>query len=227
MKPYLAVAILSIIVLGCNSGSSDQSETSNQNGLENNCEVSGSVQTTVFDGSTILIDVPNTQLRVDPLRQFFVENIGSNYIDVSGLGWGWLITGSLRWTGELNLDPLIGLESGIQHTARIFYELNTGDLNGLVFVPEEPIDTQGTISATLRSEYRSGNSLLRTRYGFGLLPDHIQTSTEVFIDWRYNNATNEIIFEGVGSLDLGESSQDGWEANPVVTICLGADVLPF
>lgn len=47
------------------------------------------------------------------------------------------------------------------------------------------------------------------------------------MDWRYNNATNEIIFEGVGSLELGESSQDGWEANPVVSICLGADVPPY
>jgi hypothetical protein len=67
---------------------------------------------------------------------------------------------------------------------------------------------------------------LRTRYAFGLLPDYIQTSTDVAMDWRYIADTNEIIFEGVGSLDLGEPSQEGWEANPVVSICLGADVVP-
>jgi hypothetical protein len=48
---------------------------------------------------------------------------------------------------------VVGLESGVQHTARIFYELDTGDLTGLVFVPVEPVASQGTISATLRSEY--------------------------------------------------------------------------
>ena len=67
---------------------------------------------------------------------------------------------------------------------------------------------------------------MRTRYAFGLLPDYIQTSTEVTMDWRYIAATNEIMFDGVGSLDLGESSYEGWEANPVVSICLGAVVVP-
>ena len=80
-----------MIVSGCNSGASDQPETSNQNVLEDNCEVSGSVQTTVFDGSSTFIDVPNTQLHVDSSRQFFEKDLGSNYIDVSGLGRGWFI----------------------------------------------------------------------------------------------------------------------------------------
>jgi hypothetical protein len=121
---------------------------------------------------------------------------------------------------------VVGLESGVQHTARIFYEFDTGELTGLVFVPVEPVATNGTISATLRSEYWSGGALLRTKYGFGLFYDYIRTSTEVTMDWRYIADTNEIIFGGVASLDVGEASHEGWEANPVVYICLGAAVEP-
>ena len=216
-----------MIVFGCNSGSNDQSGATNQNGLEDNCEVSGSIQTTISDESTTFTDVPNTPLGVDPSRQFFEEDLSSNYINVSGLGWGWLVSGSLRWTGELTLDSVIGLESRQPHNARIFYELNTGDLSGLVFVPGEPQDSQGTISATLTSEYRTGISNLRTRYSLGPYPDYIQTSSQVIMDWRYIAATNEILFEGIGYLDLGELNQEGWKVNPVVSVCLGADVMPY
>ena len=42
--------------------------------------VSGSVQTTVFDGSSLTTDVPSAPLRVDPERQIFDEDLGSTYI---------------------------------------------------------------------------------------------------------------------------------------------------
>mgnify|MGYP003987587961 CR=1 FL=1 len=89
------------------------------------------------------------------------------------------------------------------------------------------LDSQGTISATLTSEYRSGLSLPRTRYSLGPYPDYIQTSSQVIMDWRYIAATNEILFEGIGYLDLGELNQEGWKVNPVVSVCLGADVIPY
>jgi|GEM_PF-3539640 hypothetical protein len=47
------------------------------------------------------------------------------------------------------------------------------------------------------------------------------------MDWRYIAATNEILFEGIGYLDLGELNQEGWKVNPVVSVCLGADVIPY
>lgn len=229
MKTYLALAVLSVFVFGCDSGSSDQDGFPDgpQDGPVANCEVSGSVQTTVSDGSAKFIDVPDTPLDVDPSRQFFWENLSATYIDVPGLGPVWSVSGSLRWTGELTLDSVIGLESGQPHNARIFYELKTVDLNGLVFLPAEPQDSQGTISATLTSEYRTASTVLRTRYSLSLLPDYIQTSSQATVDWRYVAATNEIQFEGIGSLDLGELNQVGWIANPVVSVCLGADVFPF
>lgn len=221
MKTYLALAFLSLFVFGCDSGSSDQ------DGSVDNCKVYGSVQTTISDESATFTDVPDTPLDVDPSRQFFEENLSSTYIDVSGLGPVWSVSGSLRWTGELTLDSVIGLESGQPHNARIFYELKTVDLSGLVILPAEPQDSEGTISATLTSEYSSGSSLLRTRYALGLLPDYIQTSSQVIMDWRYIAATNEIQFEGIGYLNLGELSQEGWKVNPVVSVCLGADVFPY
>ena len=186
------------------------------------------MQTTISDESATFIDVPNTSLDVDPSRQFFQEDLSSTYIDVSGLGSVWSVSGSLRWTGELTLDSVIGLESGLPHNARIFYELKTVDLSGLVFLPAEPQDSQGTISATLTSEYRSGGiTLLRTRYSLGLLPDYIQTSSQVIMDWRYIAATNEIQFEYIGYLDLGELNQEGWKVNSEVSVCFGADVFPY
>jgi len=185
------------------------------------------VRTTISDESATFTDVPNTPLGVDPSRQFFDEDLSSNYTNVSGLGWGWLITGSLRWTGELTLDSVIGLESGQPHNARIFYELDSVDLSGSVFVPGEPQDSQGTISATLTSEYRSGISLSRTRYALGPYPDYIQTGSQVIMDWRYVAATNEILFEGIGYLNLGELNQEGWKVNPMVSVCLGANVIPY
>ncbi len=237
MKTYLALAFLSVFVFGCSSGSSDPSGTSNQDVSEDsnqdvpvdNCEVYGSVQTTISDDPATFtdVDVPNTSLDVDPSRQFFEEDLSSTYIDVPGLGSVWSVSGSLRWTGELTLDSVIGLVSGLPHNARIFYELKTVDLSGLVFLPAEPQDSQGTISATLTSEYRSEITLLRTRYAFGLLPDYIQTSSQVIMDWRYIAATNEIQFEGIGYLDLGVLGQDGWIVNPMVSVCLGADVFPY
>ena len=237
MKAYLALAFLSVFVFGCSSGSSDPSGTSNLDGLEDsnqdgpvdNCQVNGSVQTTISDDPATFtdVDVPNTSLEVDPSRQFFEEDLSPTYIDVPGLGPVWSVSGSLRWTGELTLDSVIGLVSGLPHNARIFYELKTVDLSGLVFLPAEPQDSQGTISATLTSEYSSAITLLRTQYAMGLLPDYIQTSSQVIMDWRYIAATNEIQFEGIGHLDLGELGQEGWIVNPVVSVCLGADVFPF
>ena len=219
MKTYLSLAFLSVFAFGCSSDSSVSSTS--------NCEVYGSVQTTISDGFTSFTDVPDTSLNVDSSRQFFEENLSSTYIDVSGLGFVWSVSGSLQWTGELTLDSVVGLESGLPHNARIFYKLNTADLSGLVFLPSEFQDSQGTISATLTSEYRSGSSFLRTRYSLGLLPDYIQTSSQVIMDWRYIAATNEIHFGGTGYLDLGELNQEGWTVNPVVSVCLGADVFPF
>ena len=227
MKTYLALAFLSVFAFGCSSGSSNNDGSDDQDGSVDNCEVYGSVQTTVSDGSTTFIDVPNTPLDVDPSRQFFWEDLSATYIDVPGLGPVWSVSGSLRWTGELTLDSVIGLESGQPHNARIFYELKTVDLNGLVFLPAEHQDSQGTISATLTSEYRTASTVLRTRYSLSLLPDYIQTSSQATVDWRYVAATNEIQFEGIGYLDLGELSQVGWKVNPVVSVCLGADVFPY
>lgn len=221
IKTYLALAYLSVSLFGCSSGSSDPTESAD------NCEVYGSVQTTISDESTTFADVPNTSLDVDPSRQFFEEDLSSTYIDVPSLGSVWSVSGSLRWTGELTLDSVIGLESGQPHNARIFYELKTVDLSGLVFLAGEPQDSQGTISATLTSEYISGSSVLRTRYAMGLLPDYIQTSSQVIIDWRYIATTNEIQFGGIGYLDLGELNQEGWKVNPVVSVCLGADIIPY
>lgn len=221
MKTHLALAFLSVFVFGCDSESSDQDVS------VDNCGVYGSVQTTISDVSGTFTDVPNTQLGVDPSRQFFEEDLSSTYINVSGLGPVWSVSGSLRWTGELSLDSVIGLESGQPHNARIFYELKTIDLSGLVFIPAEPQDSQGTISATLTSEYSSGSANLRTSYAMGLLPDYIQTSSQVIMDWRYIAATNEIQFEGIGYLDLGVLNQDGWKVNPEVSVCLGADVFPY
>lgn len=161
MKAYLALAFLSVFVFGCSSGSSDpsgtsnqgESEDSNQNGSVANCEVYVSVHTTISDDPATFtdVDVPNTSLDVDPSRQFFEEDLSSTFIDVPALGSVWSVSGSLRWTGDLILDSVIGLVSGLQHNARINYELKTVDLNGLVFFPAEPQDSQGTISATLTS----------------------------------------------------------------------------
>jgi len=245
MKTYLALAFLSMFVFGCSSESSDPSGTSNQDVPEDsnqdvqedsnqdvpveNCEVYGSVQTTISDDPPTFtgVDVPNTSLDVDPTRQFFEDDLSATYIDVPGLGSVWSVSGSLRWTGDLILDSVIGLVSGLPHSAVINYELKTVDLSGLVFLPAEPQDSKGTISATLTSEYRSGSSLQRTSYALGILPAYIQTSSQVIMDWRYIAATNEIQFEGIGYLDLGLTGQDGWIANPVVTVCLGADVFPY
>ena len=172
MKAYLALAFLSVFVFGCSSGSSDPSGTNNQDVPEDsnqdvpvdNCEVYGSVQTTISDDPTTftVVDLPNTSLDVDPSRQFFEENLSSTYIDAPGLGSVWSVSGSLRWTGDLILDSVIGLVSGLPHNATINYELKSVDLSGLVFLPAEPQNIQGTISATLTSEYRSGISLQRT-----------------------------------------------------------------
>jgi hypothetical protein len=229
LKTYLTLTLtfLSVIVFGCSSGPNEKSGTTNENGLENNCEVSGSVQTTSSNGTSTFTDVPSTSLGVDPSRQFFEEDLSSAYVDVSGLGWGWLVSGTLRWTGELTLDSVTGLESGEPHNARIFYELRTDDLSGSVFIPGDPQDSQGTSLATLTSEYRTGMTNLRTQYSLGPYPDYIQVSSQVALNWRYVAATNELLFEGIGSLDLGDLNQLGWIVNPMVSVCLGADTEPF
>jgi hypothetical protein len=243
MKTYFALAFLSVCAFGCSSESSDESGSSNENGLEDStqneaedsaenelddfCDVSGSVQATIYGKSPTVFDLPNTPLFVDPTRQFFEEELSATYIDVPGLGTVWSVSGSLRWTGDLILDSVIGLVSGLPHNALINYELKTVDTSGLVFLPAEPQDSQGTISATLTSEYRTGSSLQRTSYALGILPDYIQTSSQVIVEWRYIAATNEIQFGGVGYLDLGLTGQEEWVVNPVVSVCLGAEVFPF
>jgi len=173
MRIFLAVSILSVILLGCNSDS--DSGPQDENGSADNCGVSGSVQTTVFDGSSTFTDVPSTPLRVDPSQQIFEEDLGSTFVEVGNSGF-WSITGSLRWAGELHLDTVTGLKSGVSHGAEFDYELVTGDLTGLVFVPVEPVDAQGTISATLFTYYFLGGGRQLTKYAFGFLYDYTGTS---------------------------------------------------
>jgi hypothetical protein len=207
------VLLFSLTLIAC-GGSGSGGQTLNK------CVVSGTVETTVVEGTTTYTDIPNTELRVDSSRQNIVSNLNAALIS----GFGKSVTGYFRWTGEVNLDSVAGQESGIQHSARIFYDLNTGDLNGLVLLPTDS-DVSGTIPVTLNSEYQTGAVFLRTRYGFGINQNYVQTSDNIIMDWSYSRDVNELVFSGTGSFDLGETSPIlGWKAYPVVSICLSASL---
>ena len=222
----LALAALQVLALGCKDESGGQGEPDPPSPAEH-CGVEGSVETTVFDRfdrDATYIDVPSTALSVDPSFQNLDGDLNWNLIEVGGAGF-WSITGSLWWTGKIELEPLLGLETGINHSADIYYGLSTGELGGLVFVPLEREDSQGSFSATLSSQYAGGTR--RTKYGFGIRQNYVGRSTDVTVDWRYHAATNELVFESVGELDLGEfDPYEGWVANPIVTVCLSTVDVP-